>query len=186
MFRICAFIVVISSTLIAQDFRGSTWGDSAELVKRVEKRKPELEEKNRIVYPDTISGLNCFAIFHFLDNQLVQGGYVFYEKHSNNNIYITDFNKLKEALVDKYGKPNDDDTIWRKDKSYYQRNPDKIGNGVAVGDVYIYSLWKGEETNILLQLTGDNYKPSLLIRYESNEYQKLIEEAQKKENASKL
>jgi len=52
-----------------------------------------------------VGGFDATATYYFTDSVLVGGSYQFNVEHSNGNLYITDFKKIKGILTESYGKP---------------------------------------------------------------------------------
>jgi len=169
------------------DFRETLWGMTKETVKRTEKTKPFQEVESQLIYIDTIINLKIAVFYDFIDNKLVSTGYAVMEDHSNENLYIKDYKKLKDALVEKYGKPSDkatdgsdyEEIVWLDD--LYQDDPSRWGFAISVGDLIYQSFWETNTTAIVMRLFGDNYKISLLIKYFSKELEHLKEKEEQKE-----
>jgi len=169
------------------DFRKTIWGMTKETVKRTEKTKPFQEKENQLIYIDTIISLNMAVIYDFIDNKLVTTGYAVLEEHSNENLYISDYKKLKSVLVEKYGEPSDKradgneykEILWLDD--LYKDDPNRWGFAISVGDLIYQSFWEINKTEIYMRLYGDNYKISLLMQYSSKQLKHLKEKREEKE-----
>jgi len=169
------------------DFRKTVWGMTKETVKRTEKTKPFQEVESQLIYIDTIINLKIAVFYDFIDNKLVSTGYAVMEDHSNENLYIKDYKKLKDALVEKYGKPSDkatdgsdyEEIVWLDD--LYQDDPSHWGFAISVGDLIYQSFWKTDKTEIAMRLSGDNYEIRLLIKYFSKKLKHLEEKENKEE-----
>ena len=68
------------------------------------------------MYTERVAGMPAHIFYMFDQNKLVGGGYVFNEKHSNNNNYVDDYLKVKLILEEKYGKPDTDEKEWKGDR----------------------------------------------------------------------
>ena len=175
--------------LIAQvnkpNFRETKWGMSKAQVKAIEKGKFVSEQRgdgglNFLAYEAKAGGLDCLVGYYFAENQLIEGRYIFIEKHANRTMYIGDFRTTKEALTQKYGKPRKDKTYWRDD--LYKDKPSDWGMAVAVGHLQFETVWDTPQTEVMLQLVGDNYKIDHRLHYssKSRKHQDLKKEAEKK------
>ena len=89
------------------------------------------------------------------------------EDHTNKNFYINDYEELKEILTKKYGKPKKDEKIW--DNELYKDDRSSWGLAVSVGHLAYGASWETSTTEIVLRLSGDNYKISLILAYDSKE-----------------
>jgi len=150
----------VSSGSEKYDFRKTNWGMSKEQVKATENKKPNLEEDNVLAYKVKINGDDYFCAYSFLKDKLHNAGYAIAEKHTNRNLYIDDYKKLKELLIKQYGRPLTDRTTW--DRSEW-------GFAVSLGHLSYGATWETSATYITLGLNGDNYKINLLLAYDSKE-----------------
>ena len=90
----------------------------------------------------------------------------------NPNEYINDYEKLKKNLSIKYGEPVEDATNWKN--NLFKSRPDSWGTAVGMGHLSFFAKWETTTTEILLALTGDNFKETLLIKYESKKHKNLL------------
>ncbi|MBA7586386.1 hypothetical protein ES708_28384 [subsurface metagenome] len=179
--------VLVISTLILfaeevkYDFRKTNWGMSKEEVKATEDKKPGSEIDNTIAYRVKIDGDEYICGYTFLEDKLYNAGYVFTGKHSNRNLYIDDYKRLKEILIKKYGKPKDEIVFWSDD--LFKNDRSQWGLAVSIGDLSYGAGWETPTTKIELMLWGDNYKISLVLAYDSRELEewanKILEEKAK-------
>lgn len=95
------------------DFRCAKWGFSQEEVKKAEKSAPIMEKDGNLAYSDKISNQECLAVYIFIGNKLVRSSYRIVERHTNNFDYLLDYQRLKDLLTQKYGKPKDSKHIWK-------------------------------------------------------------------------
>jgi len=158
-------VLVIVMSLTASDFRDANWGMSRSQVKKTEKAKFFASEKDLVFYKGTIIGLNTFITYGFSNNKLINGGYLISGKHTNQNDYIDDYKKIQKALKEKYGNPRYDKVYWKN--KLYKDNVEDYGLAISIGHLIYEAVWDLDNTEILLQLSGDNYKISLLVKYTS-------------------
>lgn len=173
-----------------KNFRMTHWGMSKEQVKKVESSEFIKEQKGLrvvkglilLIYKDNIAGLDCFIAYYFAENKLTRGRYLFKKKHSNKNLYISDFNNVKKQLTNKYGKPKYDNLIWIND--LYKDDPSRYGMAVSKGDLKYVAKWDLQETEIISSLSGDNYKITFQTEYLGKalkEFEKKVLEKAKKD-----
>ena len=167
------------------NFRETKWGMTKAQVKAIEKGKSVGEQLSDdgldiLGYEAKASGLDCIVGYYFAENQLIEGRYIFMEKHSNRTMFIDDFRTTKKALTQKYGKPMEDKTYWQDD--LYKDDASDWGMAVAVGHLQFETIWHTPQTEIRLRLTGDNYTIKHLIVYnsKSRKHQDLKKEAEEK------
>jgi predicted RND superfamily exporter protein len=170
------------------DFRKTNWGMTKEEVKSTENNKIIDEDlgstEEVIVYKDQISSFDCFIGYIFVKNKLASAGYYINEEHSNKNVYIDDYEKLKDLLSKKYGNPIRDDVIWRDD--LYKEDKSEWGLAISIGDLAYKALWETPTTEIELLLSGDNYNIELGIKYVSKELKDWANEIVKEDTLQDL
>ena len=175
------------------DFRNTNWGMTIEQVRVSEgSREAQIVKDDKIVYIDTISNRTFGVYYHFIDNKLVRGGYALLEKHTNRNLYIQDYNDMKELLINKYGEPSDK---WRDGKNYskqvwlddlYKDDPKDWGMAICLGHLVYQLCWETPKSEIASKLNGDNYKIWLNIQYFSKEFKELREKETEGQSKDKL
>jgi len=180
LFAMC-ILFIFTLTLFAEeikyDFRKTNWGMSEDQVKASERGKIIDFNQNGFSYKDNIAGLDCIIIYQFVENKLYLAEYVFIGEHINQNLWLEDYQNLREILVRKYGEPTKNSESWANDAKREQYNDQKnLGNAIGIGYLAYYVEWNTPETKIWISLKGDNFDIYLSITYESKE---LIEWAQK-------
>ncbi len=156
---------VLMPDVLAQDFRQITWGMTVDEVKEVEEGTVLDENENMFVYAVNIAGHNALLFYKHINNRVLGGGYSFQAHHENKNEYITDYQELKEFLIDQYGSPDSDEVMW-KNNVYKDRAAD---HGKAVGQGYLiyWADWDAGNTKIELALHGNNSLHVLAVNYAS-------------------
>jgi hypothetical protein len=149
----------------AGDFRNATWGMMIDEVKQAEKEAVFVEEnESRLLYKSTVLNMPVHILYTFDDSKLSSGSYFPGVQHSNPYGYIIDYERIKASLTEKYGKPIKDDKK-RIGKGIFDSAGDE-GYAVGKGELEYASFWKIGRTDILLTLTGDNMKISLVWHYQ--------------------
>lgn len=153
------------------DFHSSAWGMTMDEVKKVETNLQFIDEEPNALTSSTtsVAGKNANLIFSFDDSGLTAGMIYFELKHSNDNLYIEDFEDIRKALTEKYGAPIIDKQVWKDD--LFMNSPDDWGVAVAAGHLQYLAQWEMENNKISLYLTGDNYNIELVLIYLSDNYQ---------------
>lgn len=184
---VIAMMILNSSIIYSQsesDFRNVNWGMSKSEVKQVETSKLAQEETNSLFYRTELAGFNAFVGYIFAGDKLTRGKYVLLEDHSNKNDYISDYKKLKKLLTKKYGIPEKDESIWKN--NLYKDDYEDWGTAISIGHLINYSMWKTNRTDVTLYLSGENYKISTVIEYQSVELKDVEKEQREKEKLSEL
>jgi len=166
-------------------FREATWGMTQAQIKALEKDKvkgegPTEDGMQYLAYEGKAGSLDCLVGYYFVNDQLLEGRYIFTETHANRTLFLADFRTVKTALTQKYGKPTEDEIYWIDD--LYQDDPSDWGMAVAIGHLVFETCWDTPQTGVRLQLRGDNYKlkHALVYNSKSRRHQDLKKEAQEK------
>jgi hypothetical protein len=181
---IVLFIFSLSLMILAKeqayDFRKTNWGMSREQVKATEDKKPDFEADTMLGYDVTISGKDFACIYTFLEDKLYNSGYFFTGEHTNKNLYIDDYEELKETLTKKYDKPKTDISgLWKND--LYKDDKSHWGRAISVGHLIYGASWETPTTEINLMLSGDNFKIKLILAYDSKELKEWVKQTKEKE-----
>jgi len=150
------------------DFRKTKWGMSKEQVKLTENSKLNIDGDDALGYEGTINGKDCVYVYHFLENKLYYSGYGFTLGHTNLNLYLDDYEEVKQWLIQKYGKAKTDiPGLW---KVYtYKGDKSQWGVAISLGHLSYKATWETSTTKINLSLSGSNNKISLLLLFYSKE-----------------
>ncbi len=136
------------------NFQGVTWKTT---MQELENLFPDIKRVGEFyVKEDLVNGLDTELVFEFKNELLKTIMYTFKTEHSNRNIYIEDYLKIKEILIEKYGEPEKNIEKWRRD--LYKDDYQDYGMAIAIGDLEYRTIWNLPDVGILLNLIGDNYK----------------------------
>ena len=151
------------------DVRNARWGMTKDEVKAVEKENIIDEEETDILFNGRVSNKDCNILYSFNDKgELYRVALLFEEAHTNPNRYISDYNTIKEGLIEKYGKPElPTDSFWDGGERLYKDNPSDYGMAVLMGYLQYLSTWDNKKTSISLSLRGVSRKANLIVTYES-------------------
>jgi len=164
------------STTQEYDFKKFKWGASINEVKSVEGEPlfdGDVSGQNAeyIVYETSAVGLDMILGYYFCDDGLYKVRYILAEEHSNDDLYIDDYEKFRSAMTKKYGKPLLDYVSWNDDsmKEYYQKNGKSMGDALCYGYCSYITWYTTDRTDIWMNMDADNYEISMIVDYESNE-----------------
>ncbi len=120
-----------------------------------------------IGYDTTLMGNDVILAYYFGADGLYEARYIWTETHSNENLYISDYNDVKTQLTKKYGSPWYDKEDWdtTSHKSYYS---EKKGDALSYGYLTYDTWYSTARTDISMCMGADNYEVSFIIYYESN------------------
>jgi len=172
-------LILVISTLalfaeeVKYDFRDTTWGTSKEQVKATEDGKPGIEDDTSLAYKATINGKEFACTYSFLEDKLYAGGYIFIGEHTNENLYIEDYEDMKETLTKKYGKPKTEiPGLWNND--LYKDDKSNWGKAISMGHLVYGASWETSTTRIDFLLWGDNYNIKLALYYTGKELEEWV------------
>ncbi|MDO5978120.1 hypothetical protein [Flavivirga spongiicola] len=144
-------------------FQNLNWGDTETKVKST---IPDLQEtKTGFSKTTLINHLGATLLFEINKNSLERISYMFKKQHSNENVYIDDFEKIKNLLTKKYGSPTVDELKWNND--IFKNDKSRYGLAVSSGHLEYISIWSLPDTNIILNLATDNSKITHSLIYKS-------------------
>ena len=162
------------------DFRKTKWGMSESDVKASEPLEIAESEDNLLGYKTKVLDKDVYVGYMFIENQLVRSFYMLAESHSNQSDYINDYQDFKAILEKKYGKPIDDQTIWKND--LYKDDYSHWGTAISMGHLIFQSTWITDTTEIVNVLHGDNYEISCGVQYKSINLKEIEEKAKEKKD----
>jgi hypothetical protein len=147
-------------------FRDTRWGMSKRQVAELEGEISHLEKSyglEIVRYQKKVLDLKCSIEFMFAGNRLIKAKYIFLEQHKHKSQYIGDYKKIKDWLTEMHGMPKGSNVTWRND--LYKEDYSNWGLAVSLGHLEYSSLWKNQEIEIFLTLSGGNNKLSLEAEY---------------------
>lgn len=158
------------------DFRSCFWGMQKEEVRKVEKEFLKDENQGRLIYSTSLLNIDCYLFYRFTrDNKLYESGYLFVEEYVDPRSYIIDYQKVKNLIEKKYGKPYLDGESWTND--LVKGSGLSPGTALELGFLQFVSFWSTEKTDISLILTLNNrYEIGMLLSYTSKEYASVIKQ----------
>jgi len=163
------FVFILYNSSIAEnyDFKQFVWGDSQDKILEVEGSPEEygkLEGNPALYYDKLLAGMDTQLAYAFNENGLYFAGYILNVKHTQGDKYISDYNTLKGALIDKYGYPKYDIESWDSDdnKEYYTK-----GDALIYGHLMYITRFFTDTTQITLWMDSDNFQVQTSLFYQS-------------------
>lgn len=148
-------------TINAADFRNVEYGMSIEEVKEAEGAKLIEEYDNKLIYETVLANLNTKLYYYFGDDGLAEGKIVITDFDGGNAREI--YQEIQGKLIDKYGS-----NIKEKDKYYKEPNLKESYDLDYALRNHVYkkiTIWDKKQSNIILNIKGDNGKAKLTIKY---------------------
>lgn len=163
-----AFVISITTLpAMAADFRSAEFGMSPDQVRASEPGVEWIESGDRLGFETRIGTVDALAVYEFTDDRFSTAMYTVTEEHVNKTLFIDDYRELAGLLEQKYGKPDEDETVWRND--LYRDDPSDWGTAVGVGHLTMYKQWHTETTDVSIVLFGDNFEVHVQIAYQSRD-----------------
>lgn len=147
------------------DFRNTNWGITSDQVKILESAKLVMDNGKMLSYDGIVGGLPCQIAYLFVRNQLTSSHYFFKAEHAADSLHIHDYEMLKEAISEKYGRPRLDDATWKDDT--YRGSGEKVGLAVKLGHLKLAAQWETPTTEVWLFLVGEDSQVKLSMKYVS-------------------
>ena len=154
------------------DFKRFMWGAALEEVVDFEGTylaSDKVKDDTVIIYRTTAVGLDVILGYYFCDDGLYQVVYSLDEEHTHGESYINDYEKFRDALTKKYGKPLFDRIKWNDNsmKEYYQENRKSQGDALTYGYCSYSTGYQTDRSLIAMSMNSDNYEISTTIVYRS-------------------
>ncbi len=167
--------------IIETHFRSARWGMSKQQILRLEGHPDQQANTNGldiVQYLQKILNMDCLIGYVFAENKLVKAKYSFLAKHEDKNQYIQDYSKIRDILVEIYGKPLTDSALWQNNR--YKEEPSNWGQALSQGHLMFDSTWQDSDTEIHLQLHGEMEKTFLVVEYAGLDYKDLAQKVTEK------
>lgn len=149
-----------------RNFEEMQWGLSKKEVvelegKPVDQRKVKGLDVMR--YQQRVINLECAIDYFFAANKLSRTRFSFAGDYLDKNAYLQDYQTIKDALVQKFGRPLEEAMKWRD--SSYKDDFAAWGEAVSLGHLELSSRWLTPQTEITASLTGTEEEILLTVEY---------------------
>jgi hypothetical protein len=134
------------------------WGKTKARILRAEGRPLASEvsgDLEFLSYHRDILGKKCLLAYVLDDEKLVAVRLHLLEKYADKDRYVADYNKIRDFLIEKVGKPRSNNVDWREDRALADRN-EGWGTALSTGCLRLTAEWVFQGTGLRLSLTGDN------------------------------
>ena len=144
----------------------SYWGQNQATLRGAVTGELVRDDQGQLIYSRTLADHGVLEGYDFHDGSLVRGQYLFLQRPINRlNEFIDYYAAVKQALIEWYGTPTQDQVLWEND--LYQPLPDYWGVAVMIGYLRYAATWATPEGTIAISLTGDRHS-KLKIDYRSH------------------
>jgi hypothetical protein len=155
------------------------WGLSKKEVVELE-GKPADQRKVRdlevLRYQQLVINLDCAIDYFFAANKLSRTRFSFTGDYLDKNAYLQDYQKIKEALVQKFGRPVEEGMKWRD--TSYKDDFSSWGEAVSQGHLELSSRWLTPQTEITANLSGVDEEVLLTVEYAGLQLKELAKKSE--------
>ncbi len=177
-------ILSIPQLLLASDFRGFSWGESADLVKKKETASLVGDHRKSLIYQGRVAEIDVYIVYTFRNDRLIEGSYHNQSRHNDNNAYIDDYNVLKDLLRRKYGSPKIDRAIWTNND--YRNSESEWGKALTLGHLSYAAEWETYDTTISALLWSNDGTIQHVVTYKETSSREKEKKEQDKRILEKL
>ncbi len=185
MYRLLLIVslLVLSSATCNAEFRGLKWGTEKSKVKASMNKKPINSSSEAIIYDEKLLDIKVLLIFLFEHNKLYRGGYFTNTVHEDEIDYLVDYKKIKDALINKYGKPTEDNDIF----FIYGNDYTKFVKSVRDKEIKVISKWVLKNKVIILDFSySDVVSYNTFVTFLKPEDDEKLRRKMKEEEDAKL
>lgn len=147
-------------------FEEMKWGSSKKQILEMEGR-PLVQEKTKgldiMKYRQKLINLDCNISYVFSANKLTGTRFSFNTEYLDKNAYLEDYQKVKDALVQKFGRPVEEAMDWRD--TTFKDEIGAWGEAISLGHLELSSRWLTAKTEIEAVLSGENEEIFLTVNY---------------------
>lgn len=156
----------LKASYTPRKFDEMKWGLSKKQILEME-GKPAHQQKSKgldiMVYEQKVINLDCSIEYIFGSNKLSQTRFRFQNSHLDKNAYLQDYQTIKEALTQRFGRPLEESLNWLD--SVYKDDFSAWGEAVSRGHLKLNSRWLTPQTEIIASLDGGNEDIALTVEY---------------------
>jgi hypothetical protein len=149
-----------------RNFDEMHWGLTKKQVVEAE-GKPTSQTKARgdeiLVYGQKVINFDCDIEYCFTANKLHQTRFRFAGDTGDGSASLEDYRKVKDALIQRFGKPVEESTDWRD--SSRKKDFSSWGMAVDAGELELSARWLTPATEIVARLAGEDGVASLVVLY---------------------
>jgi hypothetical protein len=155
-------------------FEEMKWGLSKKAIveqegKPVDQRKMKGLDVMR--YRQQVINLDCAIDYFFAANKLNRTRFTFSGNDLDKNTYLQDYQRIKDALTQKFGRPLEEAMKWRD--TSYKDDFSAWGEAVSLGHLELSSRWLTSQTEITASLSGAGDEILLTVEYSALQLKEL-------------
>jgi hypothetical protein len=155
------------------------WGVGKKQILEME-GKPSAQRKTKgldiMDYQQKLINLDCSIEYIFAANKLSRMRFLFTTEYLDRNAYLEDYQKIKDALIQKFGRPLEEAMDWRD--TTFKDDFESWGEAVSLGHLELSSRWQTPQTEILAVLSGKNEEILLTVQYSGLQLKELARKSE--------
>ena len=150
------------------DFRNTYWGMDKDSVLGCQDSLLQSEGPGFVTYQESFMGMDAILCFQFSDEKLVEAGYAFYGKYSEESGYEKKYEEIKSEINSVFGEPNIDRDLLG---CCEEECRDCCDDAAADGETMMFlTEWRSERTIVRLILMGRPDSCEFGLVYISDDY----------------
>ena len=133
------------------------WGRTESGILRAEGRPLSREasgDREFLCYHRDVFGKKCLVTYVMIERKLASVRVHLLERYEDKDLYVADYNRIREFLNAKVGEPRTNHVVW-KDSAQAERG-ENLGAAVTSGNLSLSAEWAFRGTEVRLSLTGEN------------------------------
>jgi hypothetical protein len=128
-------------------------------------------------YIQKVINMDCAIEYIFAANRLSKTKFSFLNTYpEDKNAYLDDYRKIKDALVQKFGRPLEENMNWLD--SSFRDDFSNWGEAISLGHLALSSHWQTPQTQITASLGGAKEEVSLVVEYTALQAGELAKKSQ--------
>jgi hypothetical protein len=165
---------------VPRKFDEMHWGVSKKHILEME-GKPSSQERAKgqdtMRYIQKVINMDCAIEYIFAANALKKTKFSFLNTYpGDKNAYLDDYRRIKDALVQKFGRPVEENMNWLD--SSYRDDFSNWGEAITLGHLVLNSRWLTPRTQIRASLGGADERVNLVVEYEALQTGELAKKSQ--------
>lgn len=161
-----------------RNFGEMEWGLSKKKLVELEGRPADQKRVSGLEvmrYQQRVINMNCAIDYFFTANKLSRTRFSFENDNLDKNSYLQDYQKIKGALVQKFGRPLKEAMNWRD--TSYKDDFSFWGEAVSLGHLELISRWLTPQTEITASLSGADEQILLTVEYTALQLKELAKKS---------
>ncbi len=163
--------LLLPTFLTAADIRQFSWNAPRSEIENHEQAAVAYRDADRIAYFVDVLTNKALLLYEFVDQKLAAAAYDF--EYTRKEALLTQYAELKSALIDRYGPPQRDVTVWKNPQ--FRDRPRDYGLAIWLGHTRCETSWETATTQIVLYLSSGSAGVNASVTYVNKAVSKELE-----------